>query len=68
MANASAAFVDAVRHAMRPIREALGVGIVDPDLVTSVERRQLAGARRREQANATILCLAEAGVALPASP
>jgi transposase len=64
MANASAAFLDAVRRAMRPIREALGVGIVDLDLLTSVERRQLAGAKRREEANATILSLAEAGVSL----
>jgi len=61
MANASAAFVEAVRRAMKPLREALGVGTVDPDLLTSAERRQLAGAKRRDEINATVLALAEAG-------
>ncbi len=62
MANASAAFLEAVRRAMKPLREALGVTTVDPDLLTSVERRQLEGARRRDEINATVLALAEKGV------
>ena len=49
---------------MKPVREALGVGTVDPDLLTSVERRQLQGAKRREAENATVRALAEAGVSL----
>jgi len=64
MANASAAFLEAVRRAMKPLREALGVGAIDPDLLTSVEQRQLAGAKRRDELNASVLALAETGVSL----
>ena len=64
MANASAAFLEAVRRVMKRLREALGIGTVDPDLLTAVERRQLAGAKRRDEENATVLTLAQAGVAL----
>ena len=64
MANASAAFLEAVRRAMKPLREALGVMTVDPDLLTSVERRQLEGAKRRDEINATVLALREKGVSL----
>ena len=64
MANASAAFLEAVRRSMKPLREALGVTTVDPDLLTSVERRQLEGAKRRDEINATVLALAEKGVSL----
>ncbi len=46
MANASAAFLEAVRRAMKPLREALGVTTVDPDLLTSGG----AAAARRSQA------------------
>jgi transposase len=38
--NASAAFLDAIRRSMRSIRAALGSGIANPGLLTSVERRQ----------------------------
>ncbi len=64
MANASAAFLEAVRRSMKPLREALGVGTVDPELLTSVEHRQLDGAKRRDAENATVLTLAEAGISL----
>ena len=64
MANASAAFLEAVRRSVKPLREALGVTTVDPDLLTSVERRQLEGAKRRDEINATVLALAEKGVSL----
>lgn len=64
MANASAAFLEVVRRAMKPLREALGIGTIDPDLLTSAEQRQLAGAKRRDEINASVLALAEAGVSL----
>lgn len=37
---------------MRQIREALGAIRVDPNLLTSVERRHLEGAKRRDEAYA----------------
>ena len=49
---------------MRPIRVALGAGTVDPSVLTCVERRQLEGAKRRDEGNAVILTLAENGVPL----
>jgi transposase len=49
---------------MKPLREALGVTTIDSDLLTSVERRQLEGARRRDETNTTVLALAEKGVSL----
>jgi len=64
MANASAAFLEAVRRIMKQLREALGTGTVDPDLLTAVERRQLESAKRRDDENASVLALARAGVAL----
>jgi transposase len=64
MANASAAFLDAVRRAMQPLRKGLGVGTVDANLLTAVERRQVAGAKRRKAENAEVHALAESGVSL----
>jgi len=64
MANASAAFLEAVRRVMKRLRKALGIGTVDPDLLTAVERRQLESAKRRQDENASVRALAEAGVAL----
>jgi transposase len=64
MANASAAFLEAVRRSMRWIRETLGAGTEDPALLSRAERRQLEGAKRREEANAAILALAQDGVSV----
>ncbi len=64
MANASAAFLEAVRRAMKPLREALGSDTIDPDLLTSMERRQLASAKRRDAINASVMTLRAADVSL----
>ena len=64
MANASAAFLEAVRRAMKPLREALGSDTIDPDLLTSVERRQLASATRRDTISASVMTLRAADVSL----
>ena len=52
MENASAAFLTAVQQSMRTIRTAVGAGVVDPTLLSCVERRQHAGWLRREEENA----------------
>ena len=62
MENASAAFLDAVRKSMRPIRAAIGATVIDPTLLTSAERLQYEGYLRREDTNAAILALAKDGV------
>lgn len=67
-ANASAAFLEAVRRSMKPLREALGVGTVDPNLLTSIEHRQIEGAKRRDAENATVRALADAGISLKEIP
>ena len=59
MANAGAAFPEAVRRSMRKIRDAIGAAEVDPTLLTSAERRQFTGAKRREATNAALLALAK---------
>jgi transposase len=59
--NASAAFLDAVRRSMSRIRAAIGAATVDPALLTCAERRQHDGSLRRQEANAIIRRLAEAG-------
>ena len=62
MENASAAFLDAVRKSMRPIRSAIGATVIDPSLLTAAERLQYEGYLRREDTNAAILALAKEGV------
>jgi 2-polyprenyl-6-methoxyphenol hydroxylase-like FAD-dependent oxidoreductase len=52
MENASAAFLQAVRDALGPIRRALGVGPIDPDLLSAAERLQYDGYLRRRDDNA----------------
>jgi transposase len=64
MKNGSAAFLQAVRSVLGPIRHALGVGAVDPDLLSAAERLQYEGYRRRHEENAAIRAMAEAGVAI----
>ena len=41
--NASAAFLDAVRKSMRPVRAAIGVTVINPALLTTAERLQYEG-------------------------
>jgi transposase len=62
MENASAAFLDAVRKTMQTIRSAIGATVVDPELLTCAERLQYQGYLRREETNAAILALSQAGV------
>ena len=61
MENASAAFLEAVRRSMRPIREALGTTVIDPALLTHAERLQHESYLRREEAYGAIRVLAAAG-------
>jgi len=49
---------------MKPLREALGSDTIDPDLLTSVERRQLASATRRDTISASVMTLRAADVSL----
>jgi transposase len=57
MENASAAFLDAVRRSMHPIRKAVGVSPVDPASLSAAERRQHSGWLFRQAENASILAL-----------
>ena len=61
MENASAAFLEAVRRSMHPIRLALGNTTIDPALLTHAERFQHEGYLRREEAYGLIRALAKAG-------
>jgi len=61
MENASAAFLEAVRRSMRPIRMALDNTTIDPALLTHAERLQHEGYLRREEANSIIRALAKVG-------
>ena len=62
MENASAAFLDAVRKSMRPIRSAIGATVISPELLTCAERLQYEGFLRREETNMTILALARENI------
>jgi transposase len=62
MENASEAFLRAVRQSMRLIRQALGSTIIDPTLLTSAERLQYEGYRRREETGEIIRALAAEGM------
>lgn len=62
MENASRGFVDAVRRSMRQVREIISAAALDPALLTAAERIQYEGYQRREEADAAIRALAEAGV------
>jgi transposase len=61
MENVSAAFLEAVRRSMRPIRMALGSAVIDPALLSHAERLQHEGYLRREEAYGAIRTLAQAG-------
>ncbi|MCE7030952.1 ISL3 family transposase [Jiella avicenniae] len=64
MENASAAFLDAVRKSMKPIRAVLGATTIDPKLLTSAERIQYEGYLRREEMNGVFASLAADGLAI----
>ncbi len=64
MENASQAFLAATRGSMRQIRAGLETTAIDPDLLTAAERLQYEGYLRREDINAAVLGLHEAGVAI----
>lgn len=62
--NASAAFLSAVKRAMREVRRALGHGPVDPAMLTAAERLQHDGWKRRTDAEAAVLALHRQGLAI----
>jgi transposase len=64
MANASGAFLDAVRKSMRQIRTAMGATVINPSLLTFAEKLQYEGFVRREETNAAILSLFDQGIAI----
>ncbi len=64
MENASAAFLDAVRRSMGAIRKAVGSGPVDSASLTAAQRKQHAGWLRREEENAAIVGMAQAGMTI----
>ena len=64
MANASSAFLDAVRKSMRAIRGAIGATTISPALLTSAEKLQYESYLRREKTNAAIGAMAREGVSI----
>jgi transposase len=60
MENASAAFLEAVRQSMRPIRQALGCAAIDPALLTAAERLQYDGHLRRKAEYEAIRAMSDA--------
>jgi len=64
MENASQAFLAATRASMRQIRQALGAATIDPALLTAAEKIQYEGYLRREDINAAVLELSQAGAAI----
>lgn len=62
MEDGSRGFVDIVRRSMRQVREIISAVALDPALLTAAERIQYEGYLRREEADAAIRALAEAGV------
>ena len=64
MENASAAFLEAVRSVLGPIRRALGAGTIDPGLLSAAERLQYEGHLRRREENDAIRAMAGAGAGI----
>ncbi|MGE0415433.1 MAG: hypothetical protein AB7O80_01395 [Acetobacteraceae bacterium] len=61
MENASAAFLEAVRGVLGPIRQALCHCAINLGLLSAAERLQYEGYRRRKETNDTIRAMAGAG-------
>ena len=61
MENASAAFLEAVRRSMKSVRQVLGSTVIDPRLLTCVERIQYEGFLRRQEDSRCIKAPADAG-------
>jgi transposase len=64
MENASRAFLDAVRKSMRQIRRTIGATVVNPALLTAVEKLQYESYLRREETNDPVGLRIEAGDSL----
>jgi hypothetical protein len=64
MEDASRGFLDPVRRSMRQVRAVVGAATLDPVLLTAAERIQYEGSLRREEADAGIRALAEAGISI----
>jgi transposase len=64
--NASAAFLDIVRHHMRHLRRAVTTGEIDPKRLSAVEKRQWAGWLKRDEVNEKVRALHQSGTALKA--
>jgi transposase len=64
MENASQAFLDAVRKSMRDIRAAVGAATINPELLTSAEKLQYEGFKRREETNVAILGMRKEGATI----
>ena len=64
MENASAAFLEAVRHSMRDIRTAMGATTINPELLTCAEKLRYQGYLRRRDTHAAIATLVSNGVPL----
>lgn len=62
MENDSRGFLEAVRRSMRQVREVVGAATINPALLTAAERIQYEGYLRRQETDAGIRALAEAGV------
>ena len=64
MENASAAFLEAVRSVLGPIRRALGAGTIDPGLLSAAERLQYDGYLRRREENGAMRRMASGGMGI----
>lgn len=64
--NASAAFLDIIRHHMRHLRRAVTSGEIDPKRLSAVEKRQWKGWLKRDEINETVRTLHKSGTALKA--
>ena len=59
--NATAAFVEAVKRHMGDLRRAITGGNIDPDVLSSAEKVQWAGWKRRDEVNGTVRSLKSQG-------